>query len=264
MRPRSIESLAADLRRLGIASGDLVMVHASMRAIGEVDTRAEGVVHALDLAVGATGTLLMNLGPRDDWDWVNDRPESVRAALLADGVPFDCLRTPTDPEIGVLAEVFRQMPGTIVNDHPDARFGVRGPLGPQLLEDLPWDDYYGPGSALERLVQRHGKVLRLGASLDTVTLLHYAEYLAPVANKRRVRRHHLVLGRRGPEVRAVECLDDSDGIVDYPGEDYFAVVMREYLGTGAGSRGQVGHASSELIDAKDLVDFAARWMGEHL
>src|SRR5438105_2016321 len=42
------------------------MVHASLRAIGEVEGRAQGVVSALDLAAGPDGTVLMNLGARDD------------------------------------------------------------------------------------------------------------------------------------------------------------------------------------------------------
>ena len=219
-----------------------------MRRIGEVEGRAEGVVRALDAAVGADGTVLMNLGAREDA-----------------GVAFDYLRTPADPDNGILAEVFRRLPGTLVNNHPDARFGARGKLAHQLLEALPWDDYYGPGSVLERLLQARGKVLRLGADPETVTLLHYAEYLAPVDNKRRVTRQHLVLGVQGqPEVRTVECLDDSSGIVDYPGEDYFGVILREYLATGAASQGPVGGASSELIDAQDLVDFSVKWMAQNL
>jgi aminoglycoside N3'-acetyltransferase len=239
------------------------MVHASMRAIGPVQDRAEGLVRALERAVGEDGTLVMNLGARDDWDWVNARPENERAALLAGSPPFDHLHTPADPDNGVLAEVFRQLPGTQVNNHPDARFGARGRLASYLLADPPWDDYYGPGSVLERLVQARGKVLRLGADLDTVTLLHYAEYLVPINQKRRVRRHHLVLEGDGARVRQVECLDDSEGIVEYAGEDYFAVIVREYLASGAGSRGTVGRAPSELLDARDLVEFAVAWMAMH-
>ena len=107
-------------------------------------------------------------------------------------------------------------------------------------------------------------MLRLGADLDTVTLLHYAEYLVPLPSKRRVRRHRLVLGRGGPEVRVGECLDDSDGIVDVPGEDYFAVILREYLATGRASTGTVGRANSELIEAADIVEFAVSWMADNL
>ena len=260
----SAKYLTADLRRLGVAAGDLLMMHASLRALGPVEGGAHGVIDALEAAVGPAGTLLMVIGARDDWAWVNGRPEGERPDLLRDAEPFNCLETPTDPDLGVLAEAFRTRPGTTVSDHPEGRFGASGPLADDLVKEVPWNDYYGPGSPLERLVQADGRILRLGADLDTVTILHYAEYLAPVAAKRRVRRHRVVAGRDGPELRVVECLDDTDGIVDHPGDDYFAVILRQYLATGRASTGAVGRATSELIDATDMVEFAVAWMAEHL
>jgi aminoglycoside N3'-acetyltransferase len=239
------------------------MVHASLRAIGPVDGGAEGVLAALADAVGRDGTLLMTLGARDDWAWVNERPEPERAELLRDAEPFDALLAPADPEVGVLAEVFRTWPGTIVSDHPEGRFGAWGRLAHDFVDDVPWDDYYGPGSPLQRFLRVGGRVLRLGADVDTVTLLHYAEYLAPVPHKRRVRRHRLVARPAGAEIVVVECLDDADGIVDHPGEDYFAVILREYLATGRAVTGAVGNARAELLDAAELVELAAAWMAEH-
>jgi aminoglycoside N3'-acetyltransferase len=257
------EQLATELRRLGVAAGDLLMVHASLRAIGSVEGGADGVIDGLEAAVGASGTLFMTLGARDTWSWVRERPEHDRPGLLLGAEPFDCLLTPADPDVGILAEVFRTRPATLVSDHPEGRFGASGPLAGRLVENVPWDDYYGPGSPLERFVRAGGRVLRLGADLDTLTVLHYAEYLAPIATKRRVRRHPVVVGPNGPEPRAVDCLDDSDGIVDYPGEDYFAVILRQYLSAGRAKAGVVGRANSELIEAADVVDFAVKWMVEH-
>jgi aminoglycoside N3'-acetyltransferase len=261
---RSVADLTADLRRLGVRAEDTLMVHASLRAIGPVERRADGVLDALAHAVGPAGTLLMTLGARDDWGWVNARPEAVRAELLRDAEPFDSQRTPADPDIGVLAEVFRTRPGTVVSDHPEGRFGASGRLADHLTADVPWNDYYGPGSPLERFVAAGGRVLRLGADLDTLTLLHHAEYLAAVPEKRRVRRHRLVAGSRGPQLRVVECLDDSDGIVDRPGEDYFIVLLREYLAAGRAATGHVGGATSELIEAPDVLEFAVAWMSKNL
>lgn len=245
-------------------NGELLMVHASLRAVGPVDGGADGVIDALEGAVGADGTLFMTLGALDDWGWVNERPEAERAELLAGTPPFDCLVAPADPAIGVLAEVFRGRARTRVSDHPEGRFGASGPLAGRLLDDVPWDDYYGPDSPLQRFVEARGRVLRLGADLDTLTVLHYAEYLTPIPTKRRVRRHRLVKGVEHPEVRVVESLDDSDGIVDYPEEDYFAVILREYLSAGRATTGVVGRATSELIDAADVVDFAVAWMAQNL
>ncbi|HEX7095711.1 MAG TPA: AAC(3) family N-acetyltransferase [Acidimicrobiales bacterium] len=257
-----VESLRDDLVRLGLRPGETVMVHASLRRLGPVEGGAAGVVDAIDAAVGPDGTVLMLLGARDDWAWVNRRPEPERAALLADAEPFDHRTTPADPEIGVLAEVFRTLPGTVVNDHPESRFAARGARATELVDDAPWDDYYGPGSPLERLIEARGRILRLGADPDTVTALHHAEYLAHVPSKRRLRRHRRVLTPDGPQICTVECLDDETGIVPWDGEDYFAIILREYVATGRASQGMVANAQSELLDAADLVDFGARWMSD--
>ncbi len=259
-----VDRLVQDLHRLGVVDGDVVMVHASLRALGPVDGGAVGVVAALDTAAGPEGSILIVIGARDDWAWVNDRAEAERAQLLAEADPFDPLTTPADPDVGALAEVFRQQPGTLVNNHPEGRFAARGKLADALIADPPWDDYYGPGSPLERLVNAGGKVLRLGADPDTLTLLHYAEYLARVPNKRRVVRYRKVMDDSGPAIRRIESLDDSNGIVDYPGEDYFAVILRAYLDSDLATTGRVACAQAELLDARDLVQFATSWMSRQL
>jgi len=264
---RRLDEIAADLRALGVMPGDLLFVHASLRRLGPVAGGAVGVVGAIERAVGPSGTVMMVLGATNDWDWVNAHPEPERAALLADAEPFDPAATPALPEVGVLAEVMRTMPGTVVNNHPEGRFAARGHLADDLLRDLPWDDYYGPDSALARFVDRGGRVLRLGANPDTVTVLHYAEYLADVPATVRLRRHRKVLDAKGTRIVVVECLDDENGIVPderQPDEDYFALVLREYLSTGRATSGTVGDAPADLIDAADIVAFGATWMGANL
>jgi len=240
------------------------MVHASLRAIGPVDGGARGVIEALDAAVGDTGTLLMVLGARDDFSWVNERLEGQRAALLADAEPFDALVTPAQPDVGYLAEAFRTHTGTSVTDHPEGRFGARGARATELLEKPPWHDYFGPDSPLDRLCQEGGRVLRLGAGLETVTMLHFAEYLADLPNKRRVRRHRRVRQGEALAIVHVDCLDDEHGIVHYAEGDYFGFLLRDYLATGRARTGTVGKARSELIEARDLLDYAVAWMSTHL
>lgn len=242
----------------------MLMVHASLRAIGPVDGGADAVLDGLERAVGGEGTLLMVLGAMIDHEWVNQRPEAERAVLLASVPPYDPEVAPALAEVGVLAEVFRRRSGTQVTDNPSGRFAARGWLADALLKDAPWDDYYGPNSPLHRLCAGGGRILRLGADPDTTTALHYAEYLAEVPAKRRVRRHYRVQGKTGPQTRAVACLDDENGIVDWSGEDYFAVILRAYMALGKAQTGLVGRAPSALIEARDIVDFGARWMGLNL
>ena len=225
---------------------------------------AEGVIDALDAAVGERGTLLMTLGARDEHSWVNERPEVEREPLLAHAEPFDALVTPAQPDVGYLAEAIRRRAGTRVTDHPEGRFGARGARALELLENAPWHDYYGPDSALDRLCRMNGRVLRLGADVETTTLLHFAEYLVALPEKRRVRRHRRVVRQGVPSIVSVNCLDDEHGIVDYPHGDYFGMLLGDYLAEGRARVGKVGGASSELLEANELLEFAVRWMESHL
>jgi aminoglycoside N3'-acetyltransferase len=195
-RPTSVADLVGQLRALGITAGEVLMVHASMRRVGAVERGAVGMVDALREAVGVRGTLLMVLSA--------DESE-----------PFDALRSPVDIEdMGVLAELFRTYPGAAVNDHSADRFAAIGPAAARLLEPTPLHDYHGPGSVLERLTELGGRVLRLGANPDTVTLTHYAEYLADVPDKVRVRRRYI---RADIGEVWIESLDDTDGIATWDG-----------------------------------------------
>ncbi len=235
----SPDLLQAQLRALGVRAGDVLMVHASLRRLGPVHGRADGVIDAILGAVGEGGTMLMVLD-------------------AIGGVPFDAATTPVDvDDMGWLAEIFRRRPETVVNDHVSARCAAVGPHADALLDAPPLHDYLGPGSFLERLVKLDGRVLRLGADTDTVTLTHYAEYLATVPNKRRVRR---TLTRADTGEQVVECLDDNDGIRDWKNGDYFSQILLDYTADGAAPVGPVGDCTAELLNARSFVAFAVSWM----
>lgn len=249
--------------------GALVMLHASLRKLGlarsnGVEDGADLLLDAVEAAIGPGGTMMMVLGSDYAFDWVNEHPADQRAALLAGTEPLDPSEAGVLPEVGWVAETFRRRPGTLFSDNPSGRFGARGPLAETLLGGQPWNDYYGPGSPLEKLCARNGRILRLGANPDTVTALHYAEYLARLPDKRRTRWDYLLKTAEGPRHCWIDCLDDSQGIAPWNGEDYFALILKAYLSEGRGSSARVGNASAELIEAADLVAFGAGWMEANL
>lgn len=241
-QPITRETLTRELKRLGVQAGATLMVHASLRRLGPVQGGAEAVLDALLAVIGPAGTLVMLLCANDDF-------------------PFDALTTPADPDVGILAEVFRQRPGTLVNDHPAARFAACGPLAQTLLHPIPLHDYYGPGSVLERFVEADGLVLRLGANADTVTLTHWAEYLADLPDKRRVRRRYV---RADTGQQWIDSLDDSDGIAQWAGGDYFPQILLDYLAAGQARVGRVGNCTAELFTARSFISFAVQWLEAHL
>lgn len=262
-------ALADDLKTLGVRGGEILMLHASLRAVGcarsqGVEQGAERLLDAITGVLGPSGTLLMVLGTDSPSEWLNEHPIAERARRAESATPYDPGTAPALPEVGWVAEAFRQRPGTLVSANPSGRFAAWGARAAELLRDQPHNDYYGPGSPLEKLCAEGGRVLRIGASPDTTTVLHYAEYLAHVPDKRRTRWDYLVHGPDGPRHVFVECLDDANGIVAWDGEDYFALILQAYLTLGRHLAGRVGQARSELIDAKDLVSFGAKWMETNL
>ncbi len=123
---------------------------------------------------------------------------------------------------------------------------------------------FGPRSPLERLVRAGGKVLMLGAPPDAVTVLHYAEAIAPIPGKRRVTYEMPVRDGRGRKVwRRAETFD-SNGILDayaVEGEpDAVERIARDYLALGRHAAGRVGNAPCQLIDAGDIVRFGVDWL----
>lgn len=239
----NFDTLVRQLGALGLRPGDIVMTHASMRRVGAVDGGARCLVDAQLAAVGAEGTLLMVLSADED-------------------EPFSAQTTPVDIEdMGILAEVFRTYPGVQVSDHPADRFGAIGKHARGLLQPMSLHDYHGPGSPLERFTELGGRVLRLGANPDTVTLTHFAEYLADVPDKIRARRRYV---RADTGEVWIESLDDTDGIAAWPHGDYFGQIFLDYKESGAVTTGLVGRCNAELFEARDFVLFAVRWMNREL
>ncbi|MBI1339951.1 hypothetical protein GC169_07050 [bacterium] len=239
----SSDQIRRDLKSIGALPGRVVMVHASLRKAGPFEGGAETLIAALADAIGPKGTLLMVLSADAD-------------------EPFDAASSPVDVEdMGVLAEVFRTYPGVRVNDHAADRFAALGPDAERILEPSPLHDYHGPGSVLERLVQADGLVLRLGADVDTVTLTHYAEYLADIPDKRRVRRRYV---RADIGEQWIDSLDDNEGIAEWAGGDYFPQILVDYVSAGRVVLGAVGNCRAEVLSAPDFVAYAADWMNRHL
>ena len=261
-------ALARDLRRLGVREGGITMVHTRMSAIGWVIGGAETVVRALLDALGPRGTLMAYAS----WEYhvyaPSDWPADHREAYLAEPPAFDPATSEAVREHGRVPERIRTWPGALRSAHPEASVVAVGPRARWLTADHPADDAYGPASPLARLVAADGQVLMLGAPLDTVTLLHHAEAIADVADKRRIT--YRVPVREGDRVveRRFTDIDTSGIALPYerlgPGDDPFAVIAGAALDAGIGVRGRVGAAESHLFPASPLAAFAVAWMEEHL
>jgi aminoglycoside 3-N-acetyltransferase len=254
----SREQLASGFRRLGIDAGMTVMVHASVRAVGEVAGGPDQIHLALKDAVGDDGTLLMYAScPRyyDEIGRGNLTPEQEREVF--EKLPaFDPFTARADRDNGTLVEFLRSFPGSRVNSHV-ARFVVWGKHAEHLISRQPWDYAFGHDSALERFVQLGGKILLLGCDHDNVTFLHYAEHIVDIPDKR-VATFKVPVAENGMRVwREMKEVDTSSrGAHPHWPDGFFARMVDTHLARTQNAGGLVGDASCFLLEARELLALA--------
>ena len=255
--PVTMADIAADLRELGVESGDTLFVHASLSALGWVSGGAQAVIEALRHVLGPSGTLVMpaHTGQYTDpaeWehppvpeDWV----ETVRETRS----PFDPARSPSRG-VGRIPETFRQYPGVTRSDHPLYSVAALGAHADRIAGSHPDDFGLGPESPLGAIYDLGGAVLMLGTAHETNTALHLAEHLADVEMGERTRRAPV---RRGGERVEIEYRD-----IELETDD-FETVGADFEADVGGSTGTVGVAASKLLDMRELVDYATEWFEQN-
>ena len=172
-------------------------------------------------------------------------PEARRRAYLEECPPFDPATSRAVIAWGILTEYLRTTPGARRSANPEASVAAIGARAAWLTEGHPLDYGFGRGSPLERLCEAGGEVLLLGTPLNTVKLLHYAECLADVSDKKMVSYRQPILMEGLKTWVEVEEYDTDRGVMrDFDDGNYFEEVVREYLAAGHGRAGLVGAAVS--------------------
>jgi aminoglycoside 3-N-acetyltransferase len=254
----SRQQLTNDFRALGVATGDVVMVHASVRAVGAVAGGPDEIHLALKDALTEAGTLMMYAGCPQYVDEVGrgNLSASEEAEILEKLPAFDASTARSARDHGVLVEFLRTYPGCRVNAHP-ARFVAWGKGVDHLFSSQPWDYAFGRDSALDRFAGLDGKILLLGCDHDTVTFLHYVEHIADIPDKR-VARFKVPVMQNGVRVwRDMEEVDTSDAgaHANWP-ERFFARIVDSFLAGTGNTGGRVGDAWSHLLSARELLRIA--------
>lgn len=256
------QTLRDDLRRLGLASGEIVMVHASVRAIGPVFGGPDEIHLAIEDAVGPGGTVMMLVGCPNGYDDVGRGIHSPaeEAELLAHQPVFDPKTARANRDVGTLAEFFRSWPGTMSSDSA-ARIAARGARAAWLTGEHPLSYPFGRGTPFEKLCEADGKVLLLGSDHDEVTLMHHPEHIADFPGKI-VARYRMPVLRDGRRtwVDVEEFDSGSAGCHKNWPDRFFALIVDDFIarhdGTALCTCGKVGKCDAFLLDAGALVRHA--------
>ena len=229
--------LVHDLQRLGLDTGDVVLVHSSLRHLGNVVGGAETVVDALLESVGHTGTVIFPTLTGTERDGPQDPPV------------MDVRSTPC--WTGRIPETARHRSIAIRSLHPTHSVSALGEAADRYasgheMGHTPCDI----SSPYYRLIAEDGFILLLGdVTQESNTTLHCLEELAEVP-------YHLQ-----PD-KTYGVVIDSDGkklvmqnrLHLWALERDFPKVNAPLAADGGIQSGAVGRSTSHLMPARKLAD----------
>ena len=228
------ESLKGDLKALGLREDDIVLIHSSLKSIGEVEGRADSVLSALEEYL-SKGLLIL---PTLTWSIVNDKQPV-----------YSVLDSPSS--VGALTEIFRKRPGVHRSLHPTHSLAAKGPRAAEFVaghekfdspahKDSPWGRIYSWG----------GKIMFLGTGqINSNTFLHGVEEWLPVPGMLTETHQHLIV------------FDEKGNRYNVPSRRHvgahsrwYHLLEKEYREAGAITEGTFGDAKVLIMDAVKVGD----------
>ncbi len=232
----SRDTIVAGVQQAGVAAGDVVLVHASLSALGRVAGGATSIVEALREVVGQTGTVLFPTltGSRE---LGRDNPPVFRPHL--------------DPcWTGKIPETARRHPAAVRSLGPTHSVCAIGydahwfTVGHELCETP-----CGILSPYHKLRMAEGKVLFIGVGLASATIFHHIEEAADAP----------YVCQPEPVIARIVLPDDT--VLTVPTRLHLYGPARNYPAfepelTAAGilAHGQAGQATLRVLQAKPLCE----------
>jgi aminoglycoside N3'-acetyltransferase len=250
------KELTADLAALGVQPGRDLLIHSSLRRVGDVDGGAASVLAALRAAASTHATLVVPA--QTTWNSLTSQAFRDATAGLSPAeteryiatIPgFDPATTPSRA-MGRLAEQVRTAPDAVRSAHPQSSFAAIGPSAKDCMTGHKMNCHFGEQSPLGWLYRADAEVLLLGVGYNACTAFHLAEYRLP--GELRYQKYHCftsVQGVREPHTFTDIELDDGD----------FGVLGESIDGESFVRHGRVGRADCRLFPIRSAIDFAVNW-----
>jgi len=256
--PNTITSLKQDFESLGIMSGQILIMHSSLSAIGWTVGGPVTVIKALMETLTSKGTLVMPTFSGDNTDpsnWENPPvPESWWNIIRNEMPPYHPEITPTRG-MGVIVDIFRKCPNVIRSHHPTSSFAAWGKYAEFITENHELIADLGEDSPLARIYELNGKILLVGVSHENNSSLHLAEYRSDYQGKHyKLNSSALQIDseRKWIEWKELNLMTDD-----------FEQLGADFESKTNYNPGKVGIADVRLLSQREMVDFAVKWFKEN-
>lgn len=229
--------LIQQLQRMGLTGSETILIHSSMKSIGEVEGGADTVLDAWIEYFGH-GLLLL---PTHTWKNVN-----------ADEPVFDPKSTPSC--VGLLTNKFLERPGVIRSLHPT--HSMAG-IGPKAADYLKGEENNNtpctPGGCYDRLKDCGGKILLVGVGHARNTYIHSVEEVLNVPHRLSDTPMRLQIVMPDGSVKVSYMRKHYNAEQPHISED-FVKLNQVFLDCGAAKEVVFGDAKCLLCDARRIFE----------
>lgn len=231
----SKEKLTEQLQDMGLKTTDTVMVHSSMKAMGNVEGGADTVVDAL-MEYLKEGLLLT---PTHTWKQMSES--------------YNVFDPQTEPAcVGIIPNLFRERPGVVRSLHPTHSVAAYGPSAEAYIKgEENATTPCPPGGVWDRLRMVNGKILLVGVTHARNTFIHSVEEVFEVPQRLTEKPTVFYIKMPDGSQKEVQMHRHYNPYTDHISES-FDKMLQGYYDTGAAKKVQFGAAECILCDAAEI------------
>lgn len=231
------EDLQNQLKDMSLRPDDTILIHSSMKAIGETEGGADTVLDAL-MDYFSEGLLLL---PTHTW-----------AQMGEDYRVFDPVRE--DACVGILPNLFRKRPGVLRSLHPTHSMAAFGAGAEEYIAGEEENNTpCTPGGCYDRLKDRNGRILLVGVTHARNTFIHGVEEVLNVPNRLTEKPVEFYTVMPDGSRKKIYMRRHYNAVQPAISED-FVKLTQAFYDTGAARQATFGSAECILCDARGIFE----------
>ncbi|RFB09676.1 aminoglycoside N(3)-acetyltransferase [Bacillus sp. HNG] len=235
------QDLLDHLRKLNIDVNGTLLVHSSMKSIGQVEGGADTVLDALSEYM-KNGLLVF---PTHTWSYIN-----------AENPRFYVDESPSC--VGLLTELFRKRPGVVRSWHPTHSVAALGKGAREFVEgNEKFDTPCARESSWGKLLDKKASILLIGVDLRRCTYIHGVEEWLDIPD--RLTNHHEQLYTVSPD--NIEISVPQRRHIGHTSEKYERV-DDVFLNNQVMYKGHFGDATVRVCDTVKMTELLTHILNE--
>lgn len=235
------EDLQRDMQKMGLKKDDTVLIHTSLRAVGEIENGADGLIDAFCDYL-CDGLFLV---PTHTWD-----------SVTAKNPVYDVRKSV--PCIGTLPRIAAFRPDGVRSLHPTHSIWAHGRRAKEFIAGEENASSPAPvGFAWDRLADEGAKILLIGVTHNRNTFIHSVDERAQLADRLAPEPFDVtIIDENGRSVvrsmRPHRCSRTNDV------SQFYVNFERPLIEMGAQTMGTLGNAQVRIVDATKCREVVLR------